>query len=186
MPKLPVLSGAETKLDAVRNLARFEASAAVESRSKLIDEHNAAFRWIVASLFALNGGAILSIFGKGGIGINSSLAAFWVFLAGIIAIFLTVIFAQISDRLMIAQLHRWGLYWTTVCITGARDENDEKQIKGEIANAESYGLTSRRFAFVAMLLFILGVLTTIALEQRADVDQIEARIDRLHLVPTHK
>ncbi len=174
------------RLDAIRSLADFEASAAVESRSKLIDEHHSAFRWIIASLFALNGGAILSIFGKGELGVDPTFPAFWVFFGGIIATFITVITAQISDRLMIARMHGWGLYWKTVGVMGERDEERESQIRQGIATAERWGRFARLMAVFAMIWFVFGMLTTAVLKQKSEIERIQAELERIEVVPTKR
>ncbi len=183
----------QTNLEAARSLAEFEASSAVESRSKLIDEHNSAFRWMVASLFALNGGAILSMFGRGSFGFDPIFPAFWIFFGGIVSTFFTVIVAQMSDRLMIARMHQWGLYWTTVRVTGRRDPENEGHIRLGIATAERWGRRSRYLAIFAMVWFVLGVLGAVVLRQKSEIsrietemniresrfDQLEKKIDRL-------
>jgi len=174
-----VIGGDQAKREeAVSRLAAFEAAAAVESRAKLIDEHTAAFRWMIASLFALNGGAILTIFGTERIGVQPILPALWVFFAGIIATFVAVLFAQLSDRSMIAQMHSWGLYWTTVGSTKARDESHEESIKLGIRKAERLGRWGRVQAIFAMVFFVLGVLTAVVLEQKSELAKLEAGLDR--------
>ena len=173
----------EMRLHAIEALADFEAEAAVESRSKLIDQHHSAFRWIIASLFALNGGAILSIFGKGELGIGSTYLAFWVFFGGIVATFLTVVTAQISDRLMIARMHGWGLYWKVVGVTGIRDEEQESQIKAGISSAEKWGRFARLLALFAMIWFVLGVLTAAVSKQKSEIERLQTRLDQLEVKP---
>ena len=170
------MSADEAKLEAVRSLAEFEASSAVESRSKLIDEHHSAFRWMVASLFALNGGAILSIFGRDEFGLEPIFPALWIFFGGIVSTFLTVIVAQMSDRLMIARMHQWGLYWTTVRATGNRDVENEGQIRQGIVAAEKWGRRSRYLAIFAMVWFILGVLGSAVLKQQSEVERLGEKL----------
>jgi hypothetical protein len=174
---------ANMKADAVRKLAEFEASAAVESRAKLIDEHNAAFRWMIASLFALNGGAILSLFGSGNIGLQATLPAFWIFFGGIIATFVAVLFAQLSDRSMIARMHSWGLYWSTVGVLVERDEEQENSIKASIKQAERLGRWSRVQAIFAMVFFVLGVLSAVVLQQKAEIARLETKLDSMQQEP---
>lgn len=166
----------KAKLEATRGLAEFEATSAVESRAKLIDEHNSAFRWMVASLFALNGGAILSLFGNERFGLDATYPAFWTFFGGIVSTFLTVIVAQISDRLMIARMHEWGLYWSQVKITGARVVEAEEDIKSGIARAENWGRRSRQLAIFAMVWFVLGVISSIVVDQESALSKIESEM----------
>ena len=173
------MSGADVNLEAVRSLAEFEATSAIESRSKLIDEHHSAFRWMIASLFALNGGAILSIFGRDKFGLEAIFPAFWIFFGGIVSSFATVIVAQMSDRLMIARMHQWGLYWTTVRVTGIRDTDNEGQIKQGIATADKWGQRSRYLAIFAMVWFVLGVLGTAVLKQKSEIELLGEKLGQL-------
>ena len=168
----------DKELDAMRRLAAFEVTAAEESRAKLIDEHSAAFRWMIASLFALNGGAVLTIFGSENLGVQPTLPAFWVFFAGIVATFIAVLFGQLSDRGMIAQMHKWGLYWTTVGSFNERDETQENSIKQHIQNAERWGRWARIQAIFAMIFFVLGVLTAVVLQQKSEIARLESALDR--------
>lgn len=163
----------------VKRLAAFEITASIESRSKMIDEHGSAFRWMVASLFALNGGSILSIFGSDGFGAPYLFLSFWVFFAGIIFTFATVIMAQISDRKMIAQLHSWGLYWTRVSCTGVTDLQHEKEIKDKISDAENFGRQARVLGFFAMMAFVVGVLTAAVFQQKFELEKLQIEVDRL-------
>jgi hypothetical protein len=168
----------DKRLDAMRRLAAFEVTAAEESRAKLIDEHSAAFRWMIASLFALNGGAVLTIFGSEKLGVQPTLPAFWVFFAGIVATFLAVLFGQLSDRAMIAQMHKWGLYWTTVGALDERDDSQESSIKKHIQNAEGWGRWARIQAIFAMIFFVLGVLTAVVLQQESEIARLESAMDQ--------
>lgn len=47
----------------VRSIARLELSAASDLRNRLMDEHAASFRWLIATLFAANGGALIALVG---------------------------------------------------------------------------------------------------------------------------
>ena len=171
--------------EGIRRLAAFEASAASESRSKFIDDHSAAFRWMIASLFALNGGAILTIFGAERLSLQATFPAFWVFFAGIVSTFLAVFLCQLSDRAMIARVHNWGLYWTTVEVSGERDEAREAEIKVGIASAEKLGRWGRLNATFGMLFFIMGVLTTVVLEQKRDIAALEIKLQELERASRH-
>ena len=171
------MNAEEVKLEAVRSLADFEAASAVESRSKLIDEHKSAFRWIVASLFALNGGGILSMFGRDSLAFESIFPAFWIFFGGIVSTFFTVIVAQMSDRLMIARMHQWGLYWSTVRVIGRRDSENESHIREGIDTAEKWGRRSRYLAMFAMVWFVLGVLGVVVLRQKSEISRIQSEMN---------
>jgi len=168
----------DKRILAMRRLAVFEASSAEQTKGKLIDDHSAAFRWMIASLFALNGGAILAIFGKGDIIDQPNFASFWIFFGGVVNTFLAAFFGQLSDRAMIAEMHRWGLYWTNVGSIDERDEVNEAAIKQSINRAERSGRVGRIHTIFAMIFFVFGVLTAVVLEQEAELVKLEHAMDR--------
>jgi len=163
--------------DITREIAGYETQVAIEARSKLKDEYSAAFRWMVASLFALNGGAILSIISSDSFGLHPNLSAFWVFFGGIVTTFLAVIFSQWSDRVMMAHKHRWGRYWITVSVAGERDEGVEAELKASERVADRVALAGRWQAVLAMLFFVSGVLTAVVSRQEQEIARLEAHIE---------
>jgi hypothetical protein len=153
----PVSGSMEDKLYApIRRLAEYEAAAAAEIRSKSMDEHNAAFRWLIASLFALNGGAILALLGSDHLTGAAILRSAPSFFLGVILTFAMVMLAQLSDRKMIQHIHSWGLYWSTVTASLLRDENQENQIKSAIEMAELTGRKARVCGLLSMACFVVG------------------------------
>ena len=143
---------------ALKAMADFESRVAFDSRSKAIDEHNAAFRWLLASLFALNGGAAIALFGKDKLFGAIFVEAAGVFLIGVICCFLMAILGQISDRKMIAMLHAWGLYWIGVSASGVRLEGEELRIRAGIEVAEQAGRNARVAGIFSMSSFVAGCL----------------------------
>ena len=142
---------------AVRNaLAQYEANSAKDVRLKTIDEHNAAFRWLVGSLFALNGGAAIALFSKREITGSVLIYAESAFLVGIVLCFVTAILGQLSDRRMIIKSHEWGLYWTTVSVTNERVEHQEEGIRAGILEAEQIGRRGRLAGIFSMGCFLVG------------------------------
>lgn len=146
----------EQEKHALIECAKYSAELAKVSHQKSIDEHNAAFRWLLASLFALNGGAIVAI-------INSSNApkslVHWpasLFFAGILAAFWMAIMAQNSDRRMIAAMAMWGAYWTEVSVTCEINPDRESEISRLVALGERFGRRGRQSGIISMALFGMG------------------------------
>ena len=140
----------------VRSAAEFECAAAAESRSKTIDEHNAAFRWLLASLFGLNGAVMAALISSDRLSASElTRAAPW-FLAGIIFTFGMAIFGQLSDRRFISLTHRWGLYWSEVKVTCSQDPSREESIKWNMEAAERLGRRGRVCGLISMLMFVVG------------------------------
>lgn len=148
----------EVSNSVLRQLAKFEVASATESRLKLIEEHGAAFRWLVASLFAVNGAGILALISNEGIDPSSVRAALFLFFLGLVAAFGTAFVAQQSDRKMISQIHRWGLHWAVVEVTCALDPTGEAEIKEGIAAAEATGRKARLIGWLSMVAFFSGAI----------------------------
>ena len=145
------------ELGAARHaLSLYEAKSAADVRLKTIDEHNSAFRWLLGSLFALNGGAAIALIGNQKISNSAILQAEVAFLAGILMCFTMAILGQLSDRGMIVKSHEWGLYWTTVSVTLQRNADQEAEITAAIVKAEMTGRKARLAGVAAMLCFVVG------------------------------
>jgi hypothetical protein len=142
--------------NAKRALCEFEAKSACDVKLKTIDEHNAAFRWLLGSLFALNGGAAISLMGSKIVTVQVIFEAEKAFLSGVLSCFVMAILGQISDRKMIAKMHAWGLYWTKVSVTLEQDPEEEVQIRNAIAEAERTGRHARMAGIVSMASFLVG------------------------------
>jgi len=172
----------EKQQDLVRKSAEYQAALATESHLRLIDEHKAAFRWIVASLFALNGGAILSILSRSGTSLVYAMPSFGAFFAGIVTTFVCVVFAQISDKMMIGQMHRSGLYWTSVSVIGERDPESETQISRGVKSSELVGKFSRFLAIFAMIFFLLGALSLAVIQQKIKIEQLQTQLKAIDVL----
>jgi hypothetical protein len=146
--------------ETVVELAKFTATLAQVSHEKNIDQHNATGRWLLASLFALNGGAILASINSSIIDKSTVLWSAPVFFVGILLAFVMAIMTQRSDRGMIAALSVWGLYWTQVASTKTRDDEQEKKIQRDIDVADRIGRKGRISGLISMFCFTVGCLIT--------------------------
>lgn len=128
-------------------------------RSTAWDEHTHSFRWLMASLLAVNGGACLSIFDKPGISYALRLLACGSFTIGIVAALLVAVFGQRSIQKSLGPLQRQIGYWMTVASDGLRDEKVEADLAKELEDSAKTGLASRIAGWVSAIGFVLGVIS---------------------------
>ena len=118
----------------VRSIARMEMASISDARNRLMDEHSASFRWLIASLFAANGGALITLGTSELIPPDSRIWACGWFTCGVLVSLLT---AWLNQKLiqrglapMVALIAFWG------CIAHGLDFDEEKH-KVLIADLQS-------------------------------------------------
>ena len=141
----------------VRGIARMEMASMSDARNRLMDEHSASFRWLIASLFAANGGALITLGTSELIPPEARIWACGWFTAGIISALLT---AWLNQKLiqrglapMVALIAFWG------CIAHGLDF-DEKKHNELIAGLQSALKRSwpvQMSGWFSAILFIFGV-----------------------------
>jgi hypothetical protein len=141
----------------VRSIARFELSTILDARNRLMDEHAASFRWLTASLFAANGGALVALVGSEIVPPYAKLwAGFW-FAGGVLFSLLTAWFNQRLVQKMIQPMVNLISFWG--CVAHGMEFDDEKH--GELITAVRSS-TQRSWpvqasGWAAALVFVAGM-----------------------------
>ena len=174
------------KLVADRELVKFETS-----RGRLMEEHSAAFRWIMASLLALNGAGLLALKDVATIHSWQAIIAGLCFYLGCACALMVAVFGQRASQAGIEFLSFLIAFWTTVRVTGEyrKDEHDscltrqqsaiEKSKKSPKIGWLSFGLFSVGLFFLA-----LAISTHHApIEKKASVKKIS---EKSQAVPSNK
>ena len=136
-----------------RALAEFEIRSAELTRQRLQEQHDAGSRWLIASLFAINGGAIVAILSSEKFDHIELILPLTGYLIGLIASFVMAVALQISDRKMVAAMHGWGQVWTLFLVKCELDQEQELKAKEKITDAEKIGRFGRMTGLISMSLF---------------------------------
>ncbi len=144
----------------LRAAALEEKKALDEVRTTLLSEHSHMFRWLSASLLALNGGGAVALLSS-----EKTDAGFFVwagiaFLLGITAALLIAVSAQRTSQLAMPKVQMMIGYWLAVSIDAERDEVLEKEITGELLVAHNSGKWSRVYGWLSALSFLAGAIVT--------------------------
>ena len=137
-------------------LAEFEVRAAEQSRQRLQEQHDSGTRWLLASLFSINAGAIVALIGADRFKDTNLVGPLGFYFAGVLFSFAMAVAVQISDRRMVAAVHGWGQVWTTFIKTGQLDADGEQKARARITDAENVGRRGRSFGLLSMLSWIVA------------------------------
>lgn len=145
--------------DNVYRRAQYQLAALAESRSKLIDEHSAAFRWLIASLLAVNGGSALALFGNQQIGYLDKFWAGTYFSIGILLALVCAYFSQGAARRMFAPIGALASFWINVESAADFDEEHYKLLLKDVDTAAAGSLRTRIAGWLSAIAFCAGVLS---------------------------
>lgn len=140
-----------------REGAKEEIENLKNMRATAWDEHTHSFRWIMATLSAINGGACAAILNQDGMGISSKLLASGLFVGGLLMALLVAVFGQHSVQSCLLPLQRQIGYRMTVASDGERDEAIERDLNNELKISARIGMGSRVSGWLAAIFFISGV-----------------------------
>ncbi|HEY5721288.1 MAG TPA: hypothetical protein VIT45_03110 [Allosphingosinicella sp.] len=101
-----------------KRAAEAELAAASHSRNTLIEAHQDAYKWLLASLLAINGTGMLAIVNSSALSITAKIVAAVFFYAGIIASLLSSYLSQRASRALIVPFSELMAYWITVAHDG--------------------------------------------------------------------
>lgn len=117
----------------VRAMAVHAAQAATEGRQRLLEEHSAAFRWLMASFLAINAGGLLTLkdFNVGAP--SSKLIAAAAFYCGVVSALAIAWLGQRSARSAIEPMSQMSVFWAMTAEAGEVDQNELEKLNTRIA-----------------------------------------------------
>jgi len=142
----------------IRSLAELELSTALSARNRLIEEPAASFRWLIASLFAANGGALIALVGSDQISDYAKLWACCWFTVGIVFSLLTAWANQRAIQQTLPPLSNLVAFWGAVAHGMELDLDEHKRILADAAVTAKRAWPVQLFGWVAASLFIIGMI----------------------------
>lgn len=148
----------DAKTDAeLAEVIRAEISSLTEIRQSILEQHSHSFKWLTASLLAINGAAAVATLN------TESIPAIWkvfsgaAFAGGVICALLVAVLAQKISIKSLAPLQRQIGYWIGVIHDGTRLEEFEEKIGIEMKAAMRWGWTIPVMGWVSGLFFVVGL-----------------------------
>jgi hypothetical protein len=120
------------------------------------EQHSHSFKWLMASLLAVNGGALLAVFDSQYVSLGYQAFASGCFVIGIMAALLVAVFGQRSIQKSFPPLQKIIGYWMTVVEDGERLESLETDLNNELQTAVKYGRGAQICGWLSALAFLVG------------------------------
>jgi hypothetical protein len=121
------------------------------------EQHSHSFKWLMASLLVLNGGASLAILSAENLPIDHRLWAGCAFVIGIVFALLVAVMGQRAIQSSFEPIQRYIGYWFTVAEDGERDEQAEANLAKELQGIKWKAKTSQGAGWLSAISFVVGV-----------------------------
>jgi hypothetical protein len=141
-----------------RRAAEGELTSATHSRNVLLEAHQDAYKWLLASLLAINGAGMLAVFNAAGLNASGKITAAVFFYLGIISALLSTYLSQRAHRLMIGPLGEAMGYWISVAHDGEHVPEIWEAINTKIQRAVRRSWPIQAAGWVSAVCFSAGLL----------------------------
>ena len=147
----------QNEVEQLKIIAAHVCEQAVDGRRQLIDEHTASFRWLMASLLALNGAGLLSLKDIKLSNSTFTLIAGSAFFLGIALAMLIARLGQKANQQMLDPMSRLALYWRNVAATGEIDEETQTDLDQRVSKAIKGAKWPAAAGFASFTFFATGL-----------------------------
>ena len=142
---------------AVRKIAEMEVVTMTDAKNRLLNEHAASFRWLLASLFAANGGALVALGGNESLTVDGKLWAGALFTLGVLSSLITAWTNQRSARAIIEPVSSLIALWTCVAAGMPFEEEKHRDLLAEVDKGSRSSRPTQVFGWGSALLFLAGM-----------------------------
>lgn len=142
----------------VRRIAETEIANLLESKRALLEQHSASFRWLTASLLAVNGGGIVALVGQLNMPRVYVAGSGFLFFLGIIMALLCAWFSQRANRAMLNPVAEFLGFWLSVAHEGELDLEALKTMEHKMAKATKVARPTQISGWLSAIAFSMGVL----------------------------
>ena len=139
-----------------RRLAEIEIEGGLNTRGLILEEHSAAFRWLLASLFAANGGAAVAVLNSNDVLPHGKQISLAFFLAGVLLSLLTAYFSQRAGRAMLPPMNALIGYWIGVSHSGSFDKAKLDQYEADLVGVAGKARVTQVSGWIAAACFLIG------------------------------
>lgn len=140
----------------VKRAAVEVATIVAESRRTVLDEHSHLFRWLTASLLALNGGAAVAMLGSETFDAATKFNSGACFVLGIVFALLVGVGGQRANMRVMPKLNDQLGYWLAVSHDGERVLEREQELDAELKQAQRVGIVARVCGWFSAFAFLFG------------------------------
>lgn len=140
-----------------RAAALREISTLDDMRRLLLEQHSHSYKWITASLLAINGGAAVTILGQENLDPIWKVIAGGCFAIGILLALSVAVASQKINILALVPIQRQIGYWLTVSVDGHRLDDLECSLQNELRASAKFAWIVPGLGWLSALTFVLGL-----------------------------
>ncbi len=144
--------------DLVRKIATHSIQTLQEAHRSVVEQHADSFKWITASLLAINGGAAVALLNADSIRGNLRVIPGGLFTAGILCALLVAVVTQKISARALPHLHRKIGWWIGKEHDGLLPENFEEDDAKTSSEITKFAWTIPAIGWLSAILFALGML----------------------------
>ena len=141
----------------IRSVAREEIATLIEGRRSLTEQHLQSFRWLVASLLAINSGAIIAVLNLANLVGAVKVQASSLFTLGVILSLMVAYSSQKLCNFLIPTLQEKIGYWLGVVQDGELCPEADKEISSKAQKILKFKWVPECFGWLALAAFIGGL-----------------------------
>jgi len=145
--------------DEIRAIAAREVESGISAKQTILEEHSASFKWLMASMLAINAGGLVKCADVVGIPSSWRLVAAISFLVGVLAALAIAWLGQRAARAMLTPLGEMIAFWTLVSATARFDETEHKKLLANVQASVASGQKSRWAGWLSTIAFAVGVIS---------------------------
>ncbi|MGN6621821.1 MAG: hypothetical protein ACTHKR_12265 [Sphingomonas sp.] len=142
----------------IREVAKLELQTVLDLRRVAWEQHSANYKWLNASLLAVNGGAALALLSSSKIQTDLFEFSIAMFVTGILFALLNARLGQFFVGRTIPGLQRMAGYWLHVAIDGARNEGTEDSLNAQMKGELRFIWTAQACGWASIVAFVSGVI----------------------------
>jgi hypothetical protein len=144
-------------------MAAHAADTASDGRRRLLEEHSAAFRWLMASFLAINGGGLVFLKDLEIESPTLRITAATAFYLGIVSALAIAWLGQRSARAAVEPMSKLSVFWAMTAEAGEIDEGELTKLNNEISAVTAKARLAPVAGWASLLSFTVGLaLLTIA------------------------
>lgn len=145
----------------VRAMAAHAAQSASDGSRRLLEEHSAAFRWLMASFLAINAGGLIVLKDFDVASWPLRIVAAAAFYIGAVSALAIAWLGQRSARAAIEPMSKLSVFWSITAEAGEIDQDQLAQLNEDVSGVTSKAKLAPYAGWVSLLAFTIGLTTII-------------------------
>ncbi len=139
--------------------ARIEADSLTDGVKLVLEQHSSAFKWLNASLLAVNGGGAIAVLAAANLSNSTKLYACTGFFFGILFALLSARLSQSTAIRAVLPFKNQIFYWTRVSITGEQYTDREAELRQEAVKAQRWAFIGQACGWLSATAFMTGAIS---------------------------